>query len=582
MRILLLTHAFNSLAQRLFVALRERGHLVSVEFDINDRVSEEAVELFRPDLIVAPFLKRRIPAAIWSRHVCLIVHPGIPGDRGPSSLDWAILEAEPDWGVTVLQADAELDAGAIWEWRGFPMRPAAKSSLYRNEVAEAAEQAVLACVDRMEAGGSGGGPAAAPAPGGRGRLRPAVKQADRAIDWRSDDSETVLRKIRSADGRPGVRDEVLGVPVWLYDGHGDDRLLGPPGTVIARREGAICRATADGAVWIGHLRLRTEDGMTFKLPAEQVLAGRLGAVPEVAAHDGRTWQDIRYHEDRGVGVLDFAFYNGALSTRQCERLRRAYAAARRRDIRVLVLMGGPDFWANGMHLNVIEAAPSAADESWRNINAIDDFVDDILVTGDRLTIAALQGNAGAGGVFLALAADRVIGRRGIVLNPHYKGMGNLYGSEYWTYLLPRRAGAGNAAILTEARLPMGVAEAKRLGLVDAEIVGDVPAFRRQVLALARDLAADPALPALLRDKQAGRAADEAAKPLAAYRRDELERMRLNFYGFDPSYHVARYNFVHAVAKSRTPLPIALHRRRGGGAHATPLPARASPHTDRSV
>ena len=51
----------------------------------------------------------------------------------------------------------------------------------------------------------------------------------------------------------------------------------------------------------------------------------------------------------------------------------------------------------------------------------------------------MQGNAGAGGVFLALAADQVWARHGVVLNPHYKNMGNLYGSEYWTYLLPRRA-----------------------------------------------------------------------------------------------------------------------------------------------
>jgi putative two-component system protein, hydrogenase maturation factor HypX/HoxX len=32
---------------------------------------------------------------------------------------------------------------------------------------------------------------------------------------------------------------------------------------------------------------------------------------------------------------------------------------------------------------------------------------------------------------MALAADRVYARDGVVLNPHYKGMG-LYGSEYWT------------------------------------------------------------------------------------------------------------------------------------------------------
>ncbi len=64
--------------------------------------------------------------------------------------------------------------------------------------------------------------------------------------------------------------------------------------------------------------------------------------------------------------------------------------------------------------------------------------EEILATDTQLTIAALRGNAAAGGVFLALAADTVLARRGIVLNPHYRNMGNLYGSEYWTYLLPKR------------------------------------------------------------------------------------------------------------------------------------------------
>ena len=111
MRILFLCHSFNSLSQRLFVELRQRGHDVSVEFDINDAVAIDAVRLFSPDLIVAPFLKRAIPEAIWREHVCLIVHPGPVGDGGPSALDWAILNGETEWGVTVLEATGELDAG---------------------------------------------------------------------------------------------------------------------------------------------------------------------------------------------------------------------------------------------------------------------------------------------------------------------------------------------------------------------------------------------------------------------------------------------------------------------------------------
>ena len=106
MRILFLTHAFNSLTQRLYVELAALGHQVSVEFDINDSVTIEAVELFRPHLILAPYLRRAIPEVVWREHLCLIVHPGIEGDRGPSALDWAILNGATEWGVTLLQAEA--------------------------------------------------------------------------------------------------------------------------------------------------------------------------------------------------------------------------------------------------------------------------------------------------------------------------------------------------------------------------------------------------------------------------------------------------------------------------------------------
>ena len=138
MRILLLTHVFNSLSQRLFVELREMGHTVSVELDISDSVSREAVELFRPDAVVAPFLKRAIPQDIWRNVPCFIVHPGPKGDRGPSALDWAITENASEWSVTLLQANAEMDAGDIWASRRFAMRVATKASLYRHEVTEAA------------------------------------------------------------------------------------------------------------------------------------------------------------------------------------------------------------------------------------------------------------------------------------------------------------------------------------------------------------------------------------------------------------------------------------------------------------
>lgn len=75
-------------------------------------------------------------------------------------------------------------------------------------------------------------------------------------------------------------------------------------------------------------------------------------------------------------------------------------------------------------------------------------------------ISALAGDTAAGGVPLALAADLVVARDDIVLNPYYQHMGGLYGSEYWTYLLPRRVGAGMSRQLTTAPFtPVGAQRA---------------------------------------------------------------------------------------------------------------------------
>ncbi len=222
-------------------------------------------------------------------------------------------------------------------------------------------------------------------------------------------------------------------------------------------------------------------------------------------------------------------------------------------------MGGPDFWSNGIHLNLIEASGQPAEASWENINAIDDLVREIIDTDRQLTIAAMQGNAGAGGVFLALAADRVWARSGVILNPHYKGMGNLYGSEYWTYLLPRRVAPDQARAITQGRLPIGARQAAASGLIDDHFGATPVAFRAEVARRAQALAADPEFERRLADKNARRAADEAVKPLEAYRAEELARMKLNFFGFDPSYHVARYHFVYKVPRSRTPFWLARHR-----------------------
>ena len=142
-----------------------------------------------------------------------------------------------------------------------------------------------------------------------------------------------------------------------------------------------------------------------------------------------------------------------------------YLSRERSDVRAIILMGGLDSFSNGIHLNVIHNAPDPIAEATRNIEAIDDVTKSILETTDKLVISFIRCGAGAGGVMLPLASDLVWCDSKAVLHPYYKHMG-LYGSEYWTYSLPRRVGDMQAKQLTEECNPISAKHAKRLGMVD--------------------------------------------------------------------------------------------------------------------
>lgn len=556
MRILFLVSAHNGLSQRAWIALTELGHRVTVAVVDSAASMEAAVCTHDPELILCPFLKTRIPERIWRTYDCLVVHPGPQGDRGPSSLDWAIELGMTDWGVTVLLADGVFDAGDVLATRTFPMREAGKTSIYRHEVRRAAIETLLEGVEEIINGSRRHRrPGARPAVSSR----PLMTQDVRAIDWRENRTESVLRKIRAGEGHPGVLDTIGGQAFHLFGGHREHVLHGRPGELIANRDDAICRATTDGAVWITHLkRPDTPTQRYFKLPATVALEladVELELAESTVPFDARisadqTYREIAYEEDGDVGYLRFEFYNGAMSTEHCERLRAAYALARSRDTKVIVLAGGIDYFSNGIHLNLIEAAEDPASESWRNLNAIDDLVRDIIETDSHLVVSALAGDAAAGGVPLALAADYVIAREDVVLNPYYRHMGGLYGSEYWTYLLPRRIGATMATCLTNPPFdPVGARQALSIRLVDAVVGASLEEFRARVRAFATRIARDGLHRARLQDKHRRRAHDEHLKPLQAYRTEELNQCLHCFFGVDPAYHDARRRFVY---KTRAP------------------------------
>ena len=176
MKILFLCTAHNSLSQRLYLELTSCGHDVSIEYALSDDIMLQAVGLFRPDLVLCPFLTCRVPKQIYTNLLTLIIHPGPPGDAGPSALDWLLMgddgsiddaatalkalnsrdfgPGRSHWGVTVLEAIEDFDAGPVWAFEQFPIdidqAGLTKSELYRGPVTRAAVTATRCAISRAQ------------------------------------------------------------------------------------------------------------------------------------------------------------------------------------------------------------------------------------------------------------------------------------------------------------------------------------------------------------------------------------------------------------------------------------------------
>ena len=275
MKILLLCSSFNGLTQRVWVELRRAGHDVTWQQAVDDGAVRLAVDALDPELIVCPFLRERVPDDVWRARPTVIIHPGPVGDRGPSSLDWAITEAAPEWGSR-FRAEHAPPPGAACAAVPAPRRAAPRKSV----VCRTGHR------HRRRAGPRGGREGlptgfmpdpvddhgALPVGGAAGHV-----PGRSSLLW-TDPTADIVRRIRPATA-PGVRTELAGMEVSVFDAHPGTALLdghgaAEPGSVVLRRHGAVLVRTGDGAVWIGQARPVSRGSRTTDQAAGGGNAGR--------------------------------------------------------------------------------------------------------------------------------------------------------------------------------------------------------------------------------------------------------------------------------------------------------------------
>jgi len=536
MKITLLVTSFNSLSQAMYVALQDRGEDVDVVY-ATSQTRDEEITRFAPELILCPFLKHYIPASIYENYPTFVFHPGIRGDRGAYSLEWALWQEKKEWGGVWLRADKELDGGDIYAMGNFAMRDTYKASVYRNEEVHLATVLLDEFLENIQKNNA------------TSQLQnPIHPKFTCKIDWHSDTTAKIIKKINTLDSFPGIEDEILGVKCHLFGAWEEEKLRGStPKEILAKRDGAICLATVDGAVWVTHLKQKGG----FKLPSTYVLKERLKGIKEdrlplIFDRSYKTFYEISCDIKDGVAYLYFNFHNGAFSSDKCIKLKYAFEYIKE-QVDVVVLMGGLDFFSNGIHLNILEDSKKNGEDGWSNINAMNDLVGAVLQADDVVTVASLEKNAGAGGVFLALACDVVVAKEGVVLNPHYKTLG-LSGSEYHTYTLPKRVGEQKAKELLERCLPISASKAKELGMID-EVFG-AEGYTKELEAYVQELFSEDELEDFLWEKE--ECIEEEKEAMELCKRQELQTMHPEFWEENSPFHQLRYEFVYKICPTQTP------------------------------
>ena len=542
MKILLIISSFNSLSQSVYCKLKEKNHEVSIKFAISKELMIEEVQSLKPDIVLCPFLKEYLPCEIYENYDSFILHPGIIGDRGHNSLDHAINNEVKTWGVVILKANKELDAGDIYAQANFPMRKTSKASIYRNEVNESTLQALEEFLINYQNKNF------IPKKQILNAIHNPITTKHRQINWQKDTSEEIIKKINMSDSYPGVKDEILGINCFLYGASFEENFKGKAKEILAKRDGAICLGTINGSVWISHVK----EEKKFKLPATYVFKDKIKGIKEdrlplIVDYDLKTYHEISMKKEDDIAYLYFNFYNGAMSSAQAIRLKYAIDYLKE-ECKVLVLMGGEDFFSNGIHLNILEDSKKQGEDGWSNINAMNDVVNSVLLCEDIITVASFSKNAGAGGVFLGLACDYCIAKESVVLNPHYQTIG-LTGSEYHTYSLPKKVGLKKSKELLNNCLPLSANMAKEINMIDE--VYSSQTYINDLENFCEDLVKDEESYENFIDEKKDRLYDDEEK-MQECKEKELSIMYDEFWNKSSSFQTLRKNFVNKTKVLSTP------------------------------
>jgi methionyl-tRNA formyltransferase len=218
--------------------------------------AEELMRRYEPDVCMMAYVTLFVPQNVLDapKHGTFQYHPSLlPRHRGPSSINWPIIQGATKTGLTIFWPDEGLDEGPILLQKEVEIEPdASLGSLYFNKLFPMGVDAMMEALDLVKEGRA----PKIPQDDSQATYESWCRKKDVEVDW-SKPAQEVHNLIRGSDPQPGAWTTHGGTQVQLFDSaltSGE----GETGTILDVSGEGVTIAAKGGAVRVG--RVRAEGG----------------------------------------------------------------------------------------------------------------------------------------------------------------------------------------------------------------------------------------------------------------------------------------------------------------------------------
>ena len=224
---------------------------------------------YRPDLVVVAAYGRILPKSLLELAPlgCINVHGSLlPKYRGAAPIQWAVINGEPEVGVTIIQMDAGMDTGDMLLKGKIQAEPHETAGSLFDKLATLGGETLLKAIKGLKAG------SVSPVPQNheQATMAPMLKKDDGLIDW-NNDAQKIACLIRGLDPWPSAYCFLEGTRLRLFRPEVVSQTSEEqPGTVLrADRQGLL---VACGIHTLNILELQPEGKK--RMTVEAFLCGR--------------------------------------------------------------------------------------------------------------------------------------------------------------------------------------------------------------------------------------------------------------------------------------------------------------------